>query len=120
MTITLENPLGLSNSKLLSLSNDGKFCVIGAGAKAYFYIIALETQQQFKLTPKNLTKSLAPCFINGASNLVAVGGYTTEGVEIWSVEDKELIHHIENEEDVYVSSLYSANGILAVGYGYSS
>merc|ERR1712062_427489 len=59
----------------------------------------------------------SPCFINGGSNLVAMGGFAFEGVEIWSVAEKKLVHHIEESDAVYVASMYSANGILAVGFG---
>merc|ERR1712154_305859 len=76
----------------------------------------METQEQFKMTTPNLTKTHAPCFINGDSNLVTVGGYNREGVEIWSVENKEMVHHIEYEGYNFVACSYSANGILAVGY----
>merc|ERR550525_2298613 len=65
-----------------------------------------------------MTNTYAPSFINGSSKFVAVGGYTGEGVEIWSVADKEMVHHIDEcrEDNAFVSCSYSANGILAVGY----
>merc|ERR1719242_733706 len=116
MTIALETELASSASKSLSLSKDGKFCVIGGGDTNFFYIVALETQEQFKLTTQKMKRQArSPCFINGDSNLVAVGGWKNEGVEIWSVAEKTMVHHIE-AGDVYVASMYSANGILAVGF----
>merc|ERR1719361_1704312 len=57
MSVELDNRIGTSISKLFVLSNDGKFCVIGTGnshtyssnSSNFFYLISLETQQQFKL-----------------------------------------------------------------------
>merc|ERR550525_498116 len=118
LTIELETKIAGSWSKSLSLSNDGKFCVIGGGDTNFFYITALETQEQFKLTTQKMKEQArSPCFINGGSNLVAVGGWENEGVEIWSVAEKEMVHHIEESgRSVYIASMYSANGILAVGF----
>merc|ERR1712062_831026 len=118
MSIGLENRIGNSISNLMSLSNDGKFCVIGAAGNTvmggaacdFFYIISLETQKQFKLTTTKLTNTFSPCFINGDSRFVAVGGNYGEGVEIWSVEDKEMVHHFNDtvEDNSYVSCSFSA------------
>merc|ERR1712079_78555 len=119
ISVKLEDEIGLMFNKLFSLSNDGKFCVIGGGDNKFYYIIALDTKEQFKLIPQNLSWAIAPCFIDGESTLVAVGGYDGEGVEIWSVADKKLVHHINDsqEDKTRVDAMYSANGILAVGYG---
>jgi len=128
MSIALENRIGNSVSKLMALSNDGTFCVIGAagnttigGAKSnFFYLVSLETQEQFKLTTNKLINTLSPCFINGDSKFVAVGGMWSEGVEIWSVSDKEMVHHIDDDRirvgQGSITCSYSANGILAVGF----
>merc|ERR1712062_17675 len=123
MSIELENQIGNSVSKLLSMSNDGKFCVIGTGASndsgraGFFYLIYLETQKQFKLQTENLSVAYAPCFINGESEFVAIGGNRGgEGVEIWSVQDRKMVKYVECEDQNMVTSSYSANGILAVGY----
>merc|ERR550525_852031 len=117
LTIELETKIAGSRSKSLSLSKDGKFCVIGGGTTNFFYIIALETQEQFKLTTQKMKKQArSPCFINGDCNLVAVGGWANEGVEIWSVAEKKMVHHIEQPGKLCVSSMYSTNGILAVGF----
>merc|ERR1712062_49507 len=109
-------------------SDDGKFSVIGAAGNSsrsgggsesnFFYLISLETQEQFKLTTKHLTNTMSPCFINGESRLIAIGGLKGEGVEIWSVEDKEMVHRIDDCDDEYtfVMCLFSANGILAAGF----
>ena len=102
--------------KVSSLSDDGNYCIIGGGYKNFFYIIALETQKQIKLNTEKLTYAFAPCFINGESNLIAVGGNTGEGVEIWNVANQEMVHHIQKSDQVIVTSMYSANGILAVGF----
>merc|ERR1711879_468511 len=54
--------------------------------------------------------------IDGKSEMVAVGGFKGEGVEIWSVDERKMVHHIECPFDnSFVSCPYSANGILAVG-----
>merc|ERR1719251_57230 len=114
MTIELETNLAVSYSKSLSLSNDGKFCVIGGGETNFFYIINLETQEQTKLTTKMMKKQArSPCFINGDSDLVAVGGgYENVLIEIWSVKEKKMVHHIEGSQSDFVGAMYSANGIL--------
>merc|ERR1719361_1842494 len=104
MSIELESRIGNSVSKLLSLSNDGTFCVVGAAGNSnfgattsnFFYLVSLESQEQFKLTTTKLSNTFAPCFINGESEFVAVGGDDGEGVEIWSVEDKQMVRHIND------------------------
>merc|ERR1719242_437806 len=90
----------------------------GGASSDFFYLISLESQEQFKLTTNNLTCTFAPCFVNGESELVAVGGYKGEGVEIWRVEDKEMVHHIDDclDDSIFVCCLYSARGILAAGF----
>merc|ERR1711879_969335 len=118
-SIKLENKIGFSGSKLFALSNDGKYCVIGGGDKSFFYIISLDSHHQFKLNANNLSRTLSPCFIDGDSNLLTIGGYEGEGLEIWSVADRKMVHHIMDNEHFggyYVASAYSTNGILAVGY----
>lgn len=67
------------------------------------------------LTSSKLSKTLAPCFVNGDADLVAVGGWNLEGVEIWNVKSKTPIHHIECTEK-YINCMFSAYGILAVGF----
>jgi len=48
-----------------------------------------------------------------------VGGDSAEGLEIWSVEDKQMVHYIECPFDnSFVSCSYSANGMLAVGFSH--
>jgi len=124
MSIELENHIGDSVSKLLSLSRDGRYCVIGgAGNMAgsgkkrnFFYLIDLSTEIQTKLISDKLTNTLAPCFVDGDSEFVAIGGTKGEGVEIWSVVDKQMVRHIAPGDDAFVSCTYSANGILAVGF----
>merc|ERR1719361_2100350 len=62
MSIELENQIGSSVSKLFALSDDGKFAVIAAAGNPartntrsnFFYLISLETQEQFQLTTANL------------------------------------------------------------------
>jgi len=119
VSIELETKMASSGLKRLSLSNDGKCCVIGVPNSDFFYVIDLETQQQFKLIPQKMKEpSCDHCFINGDSNLVAIGGHKGDGVEIWSVADKKMVHHIIDREhdNHHVKGTYSANGILAVGY----
>ena len=90
----------------------------GGSASNFFYLISLDTQEQFKLTTTQLTNTYAPCFINGESQFVAIGGDDGEGVEIWSVSDKKMVHHIKvQDSSQFVSCSYSSNGILAVGFG---
>ena len=94
-------------------------CVIGAGGKDFdfFYLIDIASQQQTKLKSRRCKGMYAPCFINGGSELVAIGGTNGHGVEIWSVESKKRIGHMVSEDkQKWVSCTYSANNILAVGF----
>ena len=88
MSIELENRVRNSVSKLLALSNDGMFCVIGAEgnltvesgtAANFFHLVSMEIHEQFKSTTENLSNTYSPCFIDGESQFVAVGGDDGEG-----------------------------------------
>ena len=114
VSMQLEEDVGQSASKILSLSNDGSFCVISSKC-SYFYLVGIVNQTQFKLTSNYLTRTYAPCFINGDADFVAVGGYDGEGVEIWDVKRKQLVHRIVIDGR-FISSTFSTNNILAVGH----
>ena len=113
--INLEENIKPSVSKILNLSNDGSFCVVSTKC-SYFYLIDIAKEQQFKLESNSLTRTYAPCFINGESVCVAVGGSIQEGVEIWDVKTKKPVRHI-GIEGRFITSTFSTNNILAVGHG---
>ena len=110
---------GHSASKMLSLSNDGSFCVIGGGAdKPYFYLIDIVNHKQLKLTSTVLTDTLAPCFINGDAEFVAIGGDDGQGVEIWDVKSQQPIRTIEINGK-FITCSFSANNILLSAIGWT-
>merc|ERR1712192_11971 len=114
-TLQLQESVGRSSSKLLTLSADGTLCVIGGGAdKNYFYLVNIEKETQAKLISAALSDALSPCFINGDNEHVAVGGDGNEGVEIWDVESKSSTRNI-TIDDGFISAMASTNNILAVG-----
>merc|ERR1712087_436014 len=86
-------------------------CAIGGGyCKAYFYVINLESKEQQKLTSTNLGHSFAPCFINGGTEYVAVGG--ASGFEIWEIKTQQSVKKLG---DANIGCMASTNNILAVG-----
>ena len=114
MSIELEENISYSESKLLSLSNDGSFCVIGGGVgKSYFYMLDLEKKTQRKVASKVLGWSQAPCFINCGAEYVAVGGNSGQGVEIWDIEKNTAARVLEIDDGI--TCTFSTNNILAVG-----
>jgi len=113
-TIELEEEIGRSVSKMLSLSNDGSLCVVSS-KDSYFHLIDVANQIQSKLVSNSLTRTYAPCFINGDSGSVAVGGSSGEGVEIWDVQQKQPVQHIEIDGK-FITTTFSVNNILAVGH----
>ncbi len=73
--------------KVMSLSNDGKWCVIGAGGcNSYFHLIEMDKKLQHKVVSKNLG-TYCPCFINENSNFCVVGGGDGK-FEVWDVKKK--------------------------------
>jgi len=127
MSMNLQKRIRDSVSKLMTLSNDGKWAVITSGGNAYVndgdrlkmvYFIDIENKKQYKVMTQKLTNSYSPCFVNGDSQFVAVGGGDGEGVEIWSVADRKMVRHIDVGDDgKFVSAMYSANNVFAVGLG---
>merc|ERR1712087_278749 len=116
-SIELEEKIGSSEFKLLTLSNDCSFCAVGGGFdKTYSYVLDLEKKTQRKLTSKVLTWTSAPCFINGDAEYVAVGGSVGQGVEIWDIEKNEAAQVLEIDHS-FISCTFSTNNILAVGSG---
>ena len=86
MSIKLDHFVDEDDSKQLSLSNDGTFCIIGGGSEPYSFLIDLPDQKQHRLTSGwgRRTHSYSPCFINGDTELVAVGAWYS-GVEVWNI-----------------------------------
>ena len=116
MSIELEEKIGTSRTKLLALSSDGSFGVVGGGTnRSYFYLLDLEKKTQRKWESKVLTCTNAPCFINGDAEYVAVGGgYGAPGVQIWDIEKNAAAQVLEIYDD-FTTCTFSINNILAVG-----
>ena len=118
LSIELDEKVTFMSMKQLSLSNDGKTCVIGCGrGKQHFYLIDLEQNVQHKLTSGTHTGTYCPCFINGQCAYVAVGGRTGEGVEVWSVKQKSATKLLKVDNQGTTRSMTSTNNILAVSSG---
>ena len=115
LSIKLKEEVEDPGLKQLVLSNDGTFCAIGGGfIQSYFYLIDLTSKTQHKITSKALKKSLAPCFINGDAYIVAVGGGTGDGVEIWDVQQKQFLRVLQIKgQNIGCSA--STNNIFSVG-----
>ena len=96
-------------TKQLALSNDGTVCAIGGGHGNPLYLIALESKTQHKLTSDVLKATFAPCFINGDTEFVAVGG--SGKMEVWDIKNKKPVKVLDGEG----SATASTNNILAVG-----
>ena len=81
-------------------------------------MIDLEKKKQHTLTSAKLKRVHAPCFINGAAEFLAVGGWIDEGVEIWDIQNKSSIKCLKVDTGRnYIGSLASTSNILAVGTG---
>ena len=112
MSIRLEAKVVSTAMKQLALSNDGRFCAIGSGfKKPSFYLIDLKNKQQFKLTTKVIINSYAPCFINGDTQYLAIGGY--KGVEVWDINSRKSLTILEFPSSGWCSA--SSSNILAFG-----
>merc|ERR1712083_143066 len=95
------------------VSNDGTLCAMAGGDnKADFYLIELESQMQHKMSSEVLGDTYAPCFINGQTEYVAVGGFT-EGVEIWNIKTRKPSKFLKEKRDIICTT--STNNILAIG-----
>ena len=57
---------------------------------------------------------MAPCFVNGQTDWVAIGGYKGQGVEVWDLKNKESARILKIDSG-YICSMASTNNILAVG-----
>ena len=111
-SINLDEKVTHSYLRQMTLSDDGSVCAIGGGANSYFYLIHLETKSQHKLSSKVMEKTFCPCFINGDTDYVGIGGYYTNDVEIWDVKKKEAFKVLLVGENV--CCMTSTNNILAV------
>eukprot|EP01083_Nonionella_stella_P011622 32994_1 len=136
-TIKLEERVQQNDTKMLSLSNNGKWCVIGTG-QIFFFVIDIQNKQQYKVRwdfnqsnelPENyILRTKVPCFINGEAKCVAVGGHNSL-VAIWDIQEKDklnepFIYSDTNRcakilnlrgQNVAIDCTYSTNNILAVG-----
>ena len=114
LSIELGEEVRKSQSKQLSISNDGTFCAIGGGiSKRYFYVVDLQNAQQHQFVSEVLTHTFAPCFINGQTELVAIGDWKKRWVEVWDIKKQKAVKVLEiNKGDVECSA--STNNILAV------
>ena len=115
MSIELEEGVIQGNRKQLSMSNTGNFCAIGGGnGKNYVYVVDLQNAQQQKFVSEVLRHTFVPCFINGQSELVAVGDWGNDWGEIWDIKAQKAVKVLEiNKGDVECSA--STNNFLAIG-----
>eukprot|EP01083_Nonionella_stella_P000526 1494_1 len=116
--IILQQKVAQQSLKQLSLSNDGKWCLIAGGyLKNHFYLINLEKQIQYKLTSEFLTSTYAPTFINGESEMFAIGDSPNSHVEIWDVETRKSRKVLDVSANINtpIYCMHSTNNILAVG-----
>ena len=60
-----------------------------------------------------MTSTFAPCFINGETKCIVVGGNNGEGMEIWDVANKKAIQVLKID-DGWMACSTSTNNILAV------
>eukprot|EP01084_Bolivina_argentea_P318098 551587_1 len=118
ISIKLETKIDSSfGTKILSLSNDGNWCIIGGGYEiSYFYLIQIDTKIQYKLSSTNLDSTYSPCFVNGDPKFCVVGSRYGK-FEIWDVKKRVSIKLLNLGTDEAVVSLTSTNNILAVGSG---
>merc|ERR1711879_266506 len=115
MSLKLEQNV-YGEDKQLCLSDHGKWCGIATNNYGYWFLIDTVNQKQFKMQSKVLEKSYAPCFIGGASELIAIGGESQ--MEIWGVFSRSSVHHITGIGS-YVNCTFSVGNMLAVG-GYDN
>jgi len=115
MSIKLEHAVKDMTSKQMSLSDDGKWCVIGAGMnKPYFYLIDTVKERQFTLESKALAHTVNPSFIEGGR--VVIGGIGR--FEVWDIETKSLLRAITDFPDTaWFNCSFSVNNVLAAGFG---
>ena len=75
-------------------------------------MIDLQNSLQHKFTSE-LRTTYAPCFINGQTELVAIGGWRPSYVEIWDIKQQKAVKVLKiNKGDVECSA--STNNILAI------
>ena len=111
LSIQLVEKCGTSGyTTLFALSAAGTLCAIGF-QDAYFYLVDLESQSQHKLASDICPVAVSPCFINGDTSWIAVGGNSK--MEIWNIEKMESVKVLEIGNCVCSSA--STNNILAVG-----
>merc|ERR1712154_175916 len=93
MSMNLEQKVRSNEVKQLSLSDDGNWCAIAGGTYIkYFYLIDTQNQTQYKLVSKSLNNTLVPCFINGASDRLMIGG---DGkIELWDINTRTALRVI--------------------------
>merc|ERR1712154_257202 len=72
-----------------------------------------DLHRQQKLVSKMMSHSLAPCFINGDNEYVALG--SDPGVEVWDLSKKESLRKLDIDDGLCSASI---NDILAfASYG---
>eukprot|EP01084_Bolivina_argentea_P069425 126325_1 len=115
-SITLNEKINRSASKLFSLSNCGNFCIVASGGgKKYAYFIDIENEVQSRLESGKMERGVyAPCFINGEAKFIAIGDYVGN-IEIWDVVKKEMVKTWK--VDACIKCTTSRNNILAVSSG---
>ena len=99
----------------MTVSEDGSMAAIRGGRNnQYFYFVDLVTSAQHKLKTKALSEgTLSPCFINGNSELIAIGGRNGQGAEIWDIGSKAHLRTLETGAGSVVCTT-STNNILAI------
>ena len=112
VNIKLEEKVKINSfSKQVALSDDGQWCAIGTGGKAFWYLVHIPNKKQYKLESATMTYHCAPSFINGGSEYIAIGG--KDQCEIWDINTRSSLRVISGIGSVLASC--SVNNILAVG-----
>eukprot|EP00485_Elphidium_margaritaceum_P001827 CAMPEP_0202695166 /NCGR_PEP_ID=MMETSP1385-20130828/8824_1 /ASSEMBLY_ACC=CAM_ASM_000861 /TAXON_ID=933848 /ORGANISM="Elphidium margaritaceum" /LENGTH=722 /DNA_ID=CAMNT_0049351141 /DNA_START=68 /DNA_END=2236 /DNA_ORIENTATION=+ len=114
-TIKLQEKIATSAMRNVRFSGDGTRCVLGGGEGcAYFYLVDIVSEKVHKLSSSFLQSTLAPCFINGDCQRVAVCGEAGK-IEIWDVEQRQSVKCIQSDSQRDMTSSTSTDNILAVG-----
>ena len=112
LSIKLEEKVVGTAGNQMILSSDGSVCAIGGGNdNPHFYLIDLESRDQHKLVSASAVHSHAPCFINGNTAFVAVGGWDSS-VEVWDIKTQKSVRTLDLVGGISSASVHN---LLAFG-----
>ena len=118
LSIKLEEKVEATALGQMVLSSDGTVCALGGGNdKQYFYLVNFASREQHKMTSSILTDTYAPCFINGATEYVAVGAWG-DVVEIWDIRKRQSVRTLDlvngtcSASKNNILAFASSNGVL--------